>query len=125
MEELDLNQLLKHPKINTKIISERIHVGLRTVQNYANGSQQIPEPIKRLIKYEFSDYLPEGEGLIKPNSNDDQEEFKNQKVSDLEVKNANLQKRIDELENDKKILTSYVKSLEQQLGLGDSNKQTA
>jgi transcriptional regulator with XRE-family HTH domain len=124
---MELFALLKESGLNTKEISKRLHLGIRTVQNYANGSQEIPEYIKKLIRYEFADYLPKGEGLTS-------KKIENSKVENGETENFKdeneiLKKRVKELEQDKvdlkrdkEMLQLYIESL---TGKSTDNQQTA
>ena len=120
-----LTDLLENPAITTKIVSERLCIGLRTVQNYANGTQKIPDPIVKLIRYEFSAYLPKGEGLVTETAKEPDFQYKKEAPNGTDAENQRLQQRVAELENDKKMLTNYIKSLEHQLGINGDDKQTA
>jgi len=91
-----LQKLTKELGISSKEISSRLEIGLRTVQNYISGKQQIPESIKRLIQYEFAEFLTEDERLIAT------------LVDVATLVNFDDLKKIEELKN-------HVKSLEKDL----------
>jgi transcriptional regulator with XRE-family HTH domain len=107
---MELFELLKKSGLNTKEISKRLHLGVRTVQNYANGSQTIPEYIKKLIRYEFAESLPKEERLVSEPG--EVYEKKTPDFSQLKEENRQLQRRVQELEQDKEDLKGDKKMLE-------------
>jgi transcriptional regulator with XRE-family HTH domain len=124
---MELFALLKKSGLNTKEISQRLHLGIRTVQNYANGSQEIPEYIKKLIRYEFAEYLPKEEGLVSKKIGNS--EVGNGETENFKEENETLKKRVKELEQDKadlkrdkEMLQLYIESL---TGRSTDNQQTA
>lgn len=124
---MELFALLKKSGLNTKEISQRLHLGIRTVQNYANGSQEIPEYIKKLIRYEFAEYLPKEEGLVSKKIGNS--EVGKGETENFKEENETLKKRVKELEQDKadlkrdkEMLQLYIESL---TGRSTDNQQTA
>ncbi|TXK71964.1 helix-turn-helix domain-containing protein [Mesonia sp. K4-1] len=83
-------KILEKLSIPTKDIALRLGLGLRTCQNYINGSQKIPTPIEKLIDYEFGKIVIQNNLL-----HDEKENYvlgKTLEVERLEQRNAELQK---------------------------------
>lgn len=116
---MDLQKLIASGVTSTKDISERTNIGLRTVQNYVSGKQPIPEPIKKLLAYEFAEHLPEEERSklkgIKANEIQGTAE-----LQELREKNALLEDQVKEVQHLKEqnsLLKRTVELLEDQVKL--------
>lgn len=53
---MKIEDLRKYFNLTQTQLADRLGIGLRTVQNYEK-SGEIPESVKKLIKYEFSSYF--------------------------------------------------------------------
>ena len=121
---MNIKELRKKTNLSQKAFGEDLGLSPQSILNYEAGSN-VPESINKLIRYVFAKYLPEEEALIKGNMNGIQEPYENTVLKQIEKKNESLLQRVHELENDKKMLTNYIKSLEHQLGIDNDNQQTA
>lgn len=107
---MELLQLLDRAGFKKKEIAARLCIGLRSVQNYANGTQPVPESVEKLIRYEFAQDLPEEERLVA------ESEKAYSKESAIEINR--LQRRIEgmeqlnkELKRDKQMLQLHIETL--------------
>jgi|GEM_PF-4813821 len=100
-------EVLEKLSIPTKDIAERLGIGLRTCQNYINGSQKIPTPIGKLINYEF---------VVFDNGNLSGNDFNNSYHS-LKLENERLTDRIGELEKLNSLQARNIELLEEQIQL--------
>lgn len=113
--------------LSQKAFAERLGLTAQTIQKYESGSRNIPDSIEKLIRYEFAEYLTNGEGLTsKKNGNS---KVENGETENFKVENETLKKRVKELEQDKadlkrdkEMLQLYIESL---TGKSSDNQQTA
>lgn len=110
---MGLFQLLHEAGLKNKEISEKLGLGLRSVQNYANGSQPIPESIQRLIRYAFADILPKELRLTVDLAYSDLNEVQQlqRRINDLEKLNQELKEDKEDLKRDKEMLQLHIQTL--------------
>ena len=116
---MDLQKLIDTGVTNTKDISSRTSIGLRTIQNYVSGKQPIPEPIQKLLRYEFAEFLPEEERL-KAKIGGSIKSGISPEIKELLEKNAILEeqeKEISHLKEQNSLLKRTVELLEDQVQL--------
>lgn len=124
---MNIKELRDKTNLSQRAFGKILGLSPQSILNYEAG-KNVPETVKKLIRYEFSEYLPENERLHpkedKPLKDPDFQ-YQKEGSSGTVAENQRLQQRVAELENDKKMLTNYIKSLEHQLGINGDDKQTA
>lgn len=128
-----LQKLTKDLGISTKEISTRLEIGLRTVQNYISGKQDIPDSTKKLIRYEFAEFLPEEERLVSgPGENNGGATVDTTAIEALKKENEALKEKLKNaqrvanlLERNTELLEDQVKIYKDRLNIIDDKSKTA
>ena len=114
---MNIKEIRFKVNLTQKEFADKICLKAQTVQKYESGERNIPESIKKLIRYEFAEHLPPEEALFSKAENA-VATGANARVKELEKENhelllkiQRLEKREKELERDKNILQGVVESL--------------
>ncbi len=134
---MNIKVLRAKANLSQKEFGSRICVKGQTVQKYESGERNIPDTVKKLIQYEFAEFLPEEDRLypegaaIKPQlSNEEKEEYRDLKKENEALRNEvaasrNLQQIIELQQKNIELLEDQVRLYKQQLDLKDNRSQSA
>lgn len=92
---MDIKKLREKTGLSQKDFGARLGLTSQSITKFEAGGN-ITETVKKLIRYEFSQFLPEGEGL--------EIRADHQLYEKLKEENEVLQKRVKDLERDKEDL---------------------
>lgn len=117
---MNIKELREKTNLSQSDFGARIGVKHQTILLYEKG-KNIPDTVKKLIRYEFAEHLPEENRLVATPL--DGETFREQETSlaQLKTENEQLKKRVAELEKDKDVLQAVVQNL---TGRASSKQQT-
>lgn len=92
---MNVKELRERTGLSQKDFGSRLGLTSQSITKFEAGGN-VTETVRRLIRYEFSQFLPEGEGLG-VGANDEA-------LKRLGAENEKLQQRVEDLERDKEDL---------------------
>ena len=113
---MNIKELRDKTKLSQRAFGKILGLSPQSILNYEQGSN-VPETVKKLIQYEFAEYLPEEEQRIAESSTNYPKEPTNevkrlqQRIAELEEMNEELKKDKEDLKRDKQMLQLHIETL--------------
>ncbi len=129
---MNIKKLREKTKLSQKAFGEALGLSPQSILNYEAG-KNVPETVKKLVRYEFAEYLPEEERLLKSGLSEGT--FESEEINILKKENEFLKQQVSKVKDQEDYITvlkenivllkEQVQHYKDQLNITDDRSKTA